>query len=600
MERKEGIKFLDFDMYSNRISFFSNNREKVGSYFGLVLTIIYIIVSIILIVFHLYDVIMRSEMRVYDSTIYSNTIPSINIDSNILNFAFGLENRISSNRFIDPSIYYPEIAFLDRVKKSGGFETVEKKILNFSECRKEHFGENYNNLLVDNELNNSYCLDKFNLTLTGGYKYDRMSYIRIKIIPCVNSTKSKIKCKPRSIIDNYFSGTYFSILFKDIGLNPSNYSMPVIPTLQDLYTTIDKQIFRDFILNFRINEIQTDTGLFREKIHIQKYLQFLNEQQTFYFRSEDEFYEGKQVCAIQIRLNDIISIQRRAYTKLPETFSVIGGYMQLLSTIFTLLSLLSSKLDLEVKILNELFNFNLKENKMTIKIRTLKDFSKLKNKDYMKNSFTTKKTIFYQKFIKENQNNSLSINNLILNNNNFLSGKYSSNKNLNTSFKNFLNLKNDNDNDNDSNNDNGNNNNIGHTVIKGNNMIDNPKLAKKSLNNNNNNFVYYRPFKKGLNSKFNNNQNNNNQNNINNNQNNNMNLKLNFFDYYCYGNICNKKDQIELFNLGTSLYKKRMDIINVFTIILLIEKILLTIEKYELLDKENGPVIKLSKKKIEL
>ena len=43
-----------------------------------------------------------------------------------------------------------------------------------------------------------------------------------------------------------------------------------------------------------------------------------------------------------------------------------------------------------------------------------------------------------------------------------------------------------------------------------------------------------------------------------------------------------------------------MDIINVFTIILLIEKILLTIDKYELLDKENGPVIKLSKKKIEL
>ena len=47
MRRNEGISFLDFDMYSNRISFFSNNRERIGSYFGLILTIIYFIVFII-------------------------------------------------------------------------------------------------------------------------------------------------------------------------------------------------------------------------------------------------------------------------------------------------------------------------------------------------------------------------------------------------------------------------------------------------------------------------------------------------------------------------------------------------------------------------
>ena len=40
----------------------------------------------------------------------------------------------------------------------------------------------------------------------------------------------------------------FSISLKDIGANPSNFTNPVIPTIKTLYTTIDKSIYRDFII----------------------------------------------------------------------------------------------------------------------------------------------------------------------------------------------------------------------------------------------------------------------------------------------------------------------------------------------------------------
>ena len=69
-----------------------------------------------------------------------------------------------------------------------------------------------------------------------------MNIIRIKIIPCVNSTKNNFTCKSRDEIDYYVNGGYLSLLFMDIGLNPSNFSNPIIHTLQDLYTTVDKQI----------------------------------------------------------------------------------------------------------------------------------------------------------------------------------------------------------------------------------------------------------------------------------------------------------------------------------------------------------------------
>ena len=49
-------------------------------------------------------------------------------------------------------------------------------------------------------------------------------------------------------------------------------------------------------------------------------------------------------------------------------------------------------------------------------------------------------------------------------------------------------------------------------------------------------------------------------------------LKFNIFDYYCFRIFSRKKKDIELYKLGLSAYTKRMDIINVFTLLMLSEK----------------------------
>ena len=118
------------------------------------------------------------------------------------------------------------------------------------------------------------------------------------------------------------SSAYFSILIKDIGLNPLNYDIPVIPVLKDLYTAIDKSILKDFFIYFGIIEVQTDLGLFTTNIKKEKYLQFRQYHDTFVFREIDDYLSGKD------RLEEYIKIQKRKYTKFPEI--LIGGYMQLL------------------------------------------------------------------------------------------------------------------------------------------------------------------------------------------------------------------------------------------------------------------------------
>jgi hypothetical protein len=52
-----------FDIYSKRISFFFNNKEKIGTYFGLFLTILYILLSLILFITYLFLILIEKVLK---------------------------------------------------------------------------------------------------------------------------------------------------------------------------------------------------------------------------------------------------------------------------------------------------------------------------------------------------------------------------------------------------------------------------------------------------------------------------------------------------------------------------------------------------------
>ena len=114
---EEKLSFLDFDIYSKRISFFYKNKEKLGSTFGFILTILYAIASLIIFSSYLIKTIKREEVILSDSIIYPTTIPSIDINNNIFNIAFGLENLTNLKRFTDESIYYPKVFYIEKKKR---------------------------------------------------------------------------------------------------------------------------------------------------------------------------------------------------------------------------------------------------------------------------------------------------------------------------------------------------------------------------------------------------------------------------------------------------------------------------------------------------
>ena len=570
------ISIFDFDIFSRRISFYYNTKEKIGSLFGFILTIVYIISTTVLLAFYCLKVIRREEMRIHDSTMYSQNLPSIDINPNLLYFAFGLEDPVNYSRYIDETIYYPIIYFIKMEKENGSLITKERISIKPERCDVKQFGEKYQSLFVKDELNNSYCLPNFNLTLAGGFKYDKFSYIRIKIQPCVNTTENKYHCKPQNVIDTYLTSTYFSILVKDIGLNPLNYTMPIIPILQNLYTTIDKSITREFLIYVGITEVQTDTGLLTTDIKSEFYLQFRQYNDHFFFRDIEEYHSGKDIFTAQIRLEEYIKIHKRTYTKISEIFSLIGGYMQLLYTIFSLITTLTKNINIEKKLLNSIFNFNIKKRKIILSIQYEKRLNYLIHSDKGDlNSFISyiaKKTLKpYKKKPFSNKNNFNPIHKnediLFINKNNSfiplikksISGSVQIRREIGKSMKNYS--------------EKGNKHN--HRSTKQNKYLNQEQNLNKSKfsllfkdddNDFQNNVSY---FKKRSNNYT---KNSTDLKKENKNENESIDeVRVNLFDYFCNFGIENKRADIELFNSAINFYRNQMNIIHFFNIIFLTE-----------------------------
>ena len=595
MFKSEKLNYLDFDIYSRRISFFYKNKEKMGSSFGFILTILYAIISIILFLIYFIKTIKRDEVSTSIFTIYPSDIPSINLNNNIFYLAFGLEIPNKLNRFIDETIYYPKVSYIERIKENGVFITKSEKLLDFERCDGENFGKNYQHLFEKDEFNNSYCLKDFNLSLIGGFKYNKMSYIRINIYPCVNNTKNNNHCKPQDIIDKYLTATYFSGTAKDIGFNPFNYSFPIVPTLQDLYTSIDKSFYKEYIMYFGLAEINTDKGFISTNINKENYIKYIKNYESFFFLDNDDYLKGEKIFSAQIRLEDNIYFINRKYTKMSEVFSTTGGYMQVIYTIFALIATLTKKISIELNLLNSLFNFDIKHKKILLSIEYGKkldyNFSLEKGKLNKYIPYEARKSIIS----KKDRRNSI----IFLNNTHKLKKVETEQEQSPVYFNNIKSI-----------------NKISEEGLID--IVNNiPKEKEKdkkinmndiSINRSNNNMIFKEDKLDLNNNKKDNNDNNSIIDEKKNRRNSNFNsfnilknfdkgrrstINFNLFDYYCFKKLTKKSTEIELFNFGINFFKSQMDIINFFNILILTQ-IMLTQQQTEKKHNILNQILELS------
>ena len=199
--RRINLQFLhDFDLFGKKPGLYFKGKEKRNTYFGSLISIIYMIMYLIFFIYKLIRMLKRKDATFYDAIEYLESPPSIQLTKDIFYGGFAVENPITYDPFIDETIYYPK-AYFKKGIRNGDKWIFEIKEIELERCNVRKFGKAFQDKVIHNALNDLYCFKEMNETLEGHFSYDMYSFFYIQFFPCINNTQNNNHCKSRKEID---------------------------------------------------------------------------------------------------------------------------------------------------------------------------------------------------------------------------------------------------------------------------------------------------------------------------------------------------------------------------------------------------------------
>ena len=102
----------DFDLFGKVPELYYKGRSKKSSTFGIILTVIYIVLYIAFLIYKLVRMFKRVDMTFYDSYTF-NGLPSIKLTNNEFFGGFGMGG------IIDERMYYLTVEYVSLVNQNG-------------------------------------------------------------------------------------------------------------------------------------------------------------------------------------------------------------------------------------------------------------------------------------------------------------------------------------------------------------------------------------------------------------------------------------------------------------------------------------------------
>ena len=368
-------------MFGKEPEFYYKGRPKKTSWIGRILSILFVVIYFAFFIYKLIRMLQKKDVNFYDRFTYAEKPSKVKITNENFYGGFAIEDPNTYDAFIDESIYFPK-AFFKRAEKKGDNFTWDTVELELEPCKLEKFGSTYQEKFKSKSLNNLYCIKNMDFFLEGHFSYDLYSFLYFQFFPCVNSTE-KQDCKPIETIDYYLKNTFIQFEWQDIELNSKNYSYPIRARDVDIYTTVGKKLFQEIHAYFQVVKIETDLDFigFDEFEYIKEdvYLKY-DEMVIMTNIIEGDIYEtGDSFCDFTIKLSENVRIHRRTYTTLITILGDVGGLMEVVFTLFRLITSFSVDILYEISLVNNLFNFDLDKKVVVLKYKKNKQNISLKD-----------------------------------------------------------------------------------------------------------------------------------------------------------------------------------------------------------------------------
>ena len=362
----------DFDLFGKVPELYYKGKSKKASTMGLVLTVIYIILYIAFLIYKLIRMFKRVDMTFYDSYTFQG-LPSINLTNNEFYGGFGMGG------IVDDRMYFLIVTYVSKWKVNGKWQNITK-VLQTDICNIDWFGPDYKDIFRDKPLEQYYCIkDVSGMVLEGYSNLERYSYFNVKFFPCVGMSPSGKECYPPSIVEKFFTVNTVELLIQSNDLNPEDYKTPVIRKEVDMNSPVFKDEFQLMYSYLQIVNIETDediTGLnfFTNTIRKQQYIRY---DSTFIITSPLLFgpiIEGpfRPVADTTLQLHGKVLTEKRQYTQLIDVLGDVGGLMEILYTIFNMIASLITEVLYDKSLVNNLFSFDLNKKYVVFKSNKFK------------------------------------------------------------------------------------------------------------------------------------------------------------------------------------------------------------------------------------
>ena len=383
------FKFLkNIDIFDKSFDLYFKGKNKKSTYIGSIFTICYGVIYFSFFLYKILRMINKRDITFYDTTAHLEEIPEIDATNENFYGGFALEHPETYDNFIDETIYFPK-AYYKVGKLEGDNWIWNIKEIELEKCQLEKFGSTYKDKFKNKKLNNLYCFKNVNDKLLGHFSYDYYSFYFIQLFPCRNTTENS-KCQTREKMDYYLKSTFVSFQLQDIEITPLNFSHPVIGRDLDIYATVGKKLFQELHVLYQIVDIETDLDPLGfsdfQNVRSEKYLKYNSLIQMTNILENDLYETGESFCNITIKLSEKVLTERRRYTKLIEVMRDVGGFMEVILSVFKIVSLFSTNILYEKSLVNCLFEFDIDrkniiihnkyQNKLTKKINLDKKISK--------------------------------------------------------------------------------------------------------------------------------------------------------------------------------------------------------------------------------
>ena len=363
------FRFLkNIDIFDKNFNLYYKGKNKKSTIIGSIFTISYGIIYFSFFLYKILRMINKKDVTFYDTIAYLEEIPEIDVTNENFYGGFALEDPETYDNFIDETIYYPK-AYYKIGKIQGNNWIWNIKEIELEKCQLEKFGTSYKEKFKNKKLNNLYCFKKVDDKLLGHFSYDYYSFFFIQFFPCKNTTDNS-NCKTREKMDYYLKSTFVSFQMQDIEITPLNFSYPVIPRDVDIYSTIGKKLFQEMHVFFQIVNIETDLDPIGfsdfQNVKSEKYLKYNSLVQMSNILENDIYETGESFCNITIKLTEKVLTEKRRYTKLIEVMRDVGGFMEVILSVFKIVSFFSTNILYEISLVNCLFEFDINRKNIII------------------------------------------------------------------------------------------------------------------------------------------------------------------------------------------------------------------------------------------